>query len=126
LGCPKDEKNSTVYRTQGSSWYNIQNVILLGALAWNHNTLTSGSRDRIIYHRDVRDSSEYSAKLVGHRQEVCGIKWNPEGAQMASGGNDNKLFIWDVRNSQPTAKFSDHVAAVKAIAWSPHTVRRII
>ena len=39
---------------------------------------------------------------------------------MASGGNDNKLFIWDARNSDPLAKFSDHQAAVKAIGWNPH------
>ena len=37
------------------------------------------------------------------------------------GGNDNKLLIWDAaRCDVPSLKFSDHTAAVKAIAWSPH------
>ncbi len=40
--------------------------------------------------------------------------------QLASGGNDNKLFIWSNQSSTPLAKFSNHCAAVKAIAWSPH------
>ena len=50
----------------------------------------------------------------------CGLKWSFDLSQMASGGNDNKLFIWDARNTEPLAKFSDHQAAVKAIGWNPH------
>ena len=61
------------------------------------------------------------AKLVGHRQEVCGLKWSFDDQQLASGGNDNKLLLWCARsNSGPLAKFNQHQAAVKAIAWSPH------
>ena len=71
-------------------------------------------------HRDVRESIDYNARLVGHKQEVCGLKWSYDGTQLASGGNDNKLLLWDARNTAPLAKFADHVAAVKAIAWSPH------
>jgi cell division cycle 20-like protein 1 (cofactor of APC complex) len=61
------------------------------------------------------------SKLSSHRQEVCGLKWNPEGTQLASGGNDNRLMIWDARHANPIAKFIEHTAAVKAISWSPHT-----
>ncbi|KAF8251138.1 WD40 repeat-like protein [Wilcoxina mikolae CBS 423.85] len=92
----------------------------VGALAWNDHILTSGSRDRAIYHRDVRAPDQYIAKLTGHKQEVCGLKWNCEDGQLASGGNDNKLFVWDRLTQQPLYKFSEHTAAVKAIAWSPH------
>jgi len=40
---------------------------------------------------------------------------------LASGGNDNKLMIWQVNqtNSQEVARFNQHKAAVKAINWSP-------
>ncbi|KAF8422403.1 WD40-repeat-containing domain protein [Tirmania nivea] len=92
----------------------------VGALAWNDHILTSGSRDRSIYHRDVRRPEQFITRLTGHKQEVCGLKWNPDDGQLASGGNDNKLFIWDKLSSTPLYKFSDHTAAVKAIAWSPH------
>ncbi|KAF8471816.1 WD40-repeat-containing domain protein [Kalaharituber pfeilii] len=92
----------------------------VGALAWNDHILTSGSRDRAIYHRDVRTADQFIAKLTGHKQEVCGLKWNAEDGQLASGGNDNKLFVWDKLNTTPLFKFSEHTAAVKAIAWSPH------
>ncbi|KAH6890016.1 WD40-repeat-containing domain protein [Thelonectria olida] len=92
----------------------------VGALAWNTHILTSGSRDRLIYHRDVRAPDQWSKKLVGHKQEVCGLKWNCEDGQLASGGNDNKLMVWDKLSESPLWKFSDHTAAVKAISWSPH------
>ena len=40
---------------------------------------------------------------------------------LASGGNDNKHLVWDVkRHTRPCHAFADHTAAVKAIAWSPH------
>lgn len=92
----------------------------VGALAWNDHILTSGSRDRLIYHRDVRAPDQWLRKLVGHKQEVCGLRWNCEDGQLASGGNDNKLMVWDKLSETPLWKFSDHTAAVKAIAWSPH------
>lgn len=42
----------------------------VGALAWSSELLTSGSRDRLIYHRDHRSSDDWVKKLVGHKQEV--------------------------------------------------------
>ena len=92
----------------------------VGALAWNDHILTSGSRDRLIYHRDVRSPDQYLRRLAGHKQEVCGLRWNTEDGQLASGGNDNKLCVWDKLSETPLYRFSSHVAAVKAIAWSPH------
>lgn len=92
----------------------------VGALAWNDHILTSGSRDRLIYHRDVRQPEQWLRKLSGHKQEVCGLRWNTDDGQLASGGNDNKLMVWDKLSETPLFKLSDHTAAVKAIAWSPH------
>ncbi|CAN6657972.1 APC/C activator protein Cdh1p [Trichomonascus vanleenenianus] len=89
------------------------------SLSWNDHILTSGSRDRTILHRDVRVAEHFIKRLTGHRQEVCGLKWNPEGTKLASGSNDNKLCVWEGLNDQAVYKFQ-HLAAVKALAWSPH------
>jgi cell division cycle protein 20 (cofactor of APC complex) len=54
---------------------------------------------------------------------VCELQWNREGDRLASGGNDNKLCLWDVTTLASTAppfELMDHQAAVKALAWSPH------
>merc|ERR1719468_54825 len=93
----------------------------VGALAWNGDSLSSGSRDRLILQRDVRTPSIMpERRMVGHRQEVCGLKWSPDNQYLASGGNDNKLFVWSGAQNTPMQTYSYHVAAVKAIAWSPH------
>ncbi|KAH9962478.1 WD40 repeat-like protein [Russula compacta] len=126
----------------------------IGALAWNAHVLSSGSRDRMVHHRDVREPDMRPfRKSAGHRQEVCGLRWNSDGAShgglLASGGNDNKVCIWDLRSSRrpstrsgagnaeeggsstsasgplpsgdsPLWKFHEHTAAVKALAWDPH------
>ncbi|KAG7663427.1 CDH1 [[Candida] subhashii] len=92
----------------------------VSALAWNEHILSSGSRDRTILNRDVRIEDHFVNKFETHKQEVCGLKWNVDENKLASGGNDNNLFIWDGLNTTPLHHFSDHTAAVKAIAWSPH------
>ena len=91
-----------------------------GTLAWNSHTLSSGSRDRAILNRDIRSPSDYSSKLLGHKSEVCGLKWSYDDQQLASGGNDNQLFVWNSHSTSPILRCSEHTAAVKAIAWSPH------
>lgn len=94
----------------------------VGSLAWSGSTLASGSRDRLIYLRDVRTAQPYTSRLAAHKQEICGLKFSfDDVALLASGGNDNKLLIWNVNNQKvPLHRFADHTAAVKAIAWSPH------
>ena len=34
--------------------------------------------------------------------------------------NANQLFVWNQRSQHPVFKLTEHTAAVKAIAWSPH------
>jgi cell division cycle protein 20 (cofactor of APC complex) len=95
----------------------------VGALAWNTHILSSGSRDTCIVNHDVRVSRHNIATMRCHTQEVCGLEWNNEGDTLASGGNDNKLCLWDVATSStasPRFELTDHQAAVKALAWSPH------
>jgi cell division cycle 20-like protein 1, cofactor of APC complex len=66
----------------------------VGSLAWSSNTLSSGCKDGSIHNRDLKEKFDYVSKLY-HRQEVCGLKWSPDDAQLASGGNDNRLIVWN-------------------------------
>ena len=95
----------------------------ISALAWNNrngNILASGSRDSYIIQHDMRVLNKPICKLHGHTQEVCGLKWSPEGMQLASGGNDNCLCVWDLGTTMPRfSRANYHNAAVKAISWCP-------
>ncbi len=95
----------------------------VGCINWSHHVLATGSRDRNILMRDVRTPSHFYAKLSSHRSEVCGLKWSPDDRELASGGNDNLLMVWQpgqTSSTEPVQRFVGHQAAVKAIAWSPH------
>lgn len=96
----------------------------VGALAWNNHVLTSGSRDSNIFNHDVRIAQHHVSTLHGHTQEVCGLKWSDDGTELASGGNDNVVCLWDAAatsHNQAAPRFSltQHTAAVKALAWCP-------
>ncbi len=92
----------------------------VGCMHWNGRVLATGSKDHSIYLRDVRAPEPWTTHLRAHRQEVCGMKWSIDGTQLASGGNDNMLYIWNAQGGSPVIEFTDHKAAVKAVDWSPH------
>ncbi|CAO3588932.1 unnamed protein product [Absidia cylindrospora] len=100
------------------SWRN--HTARVGSLAWNRNILSSASRDHHIYHHDVRSPAPFFREMNVHTQEVCGLKWSLDGSMLASGGNDNKLVIWNSHENLVLHTFGQHTAAVKALAWSPH------
>ena len=92
----------------------------VGSLAWNQFIPASGSRDSMIFNHDVRVADHHIATLASHTQEVCGLKWSPDGTQLASGGNDNLLCIWDINGGEsPKFTLNDHCSAVKALDWCP-------
>ncbi|XP_055687834.1 cell division cycle protein 20 homolog [Lutzomyia longipalpis] len=97
----------------------------VGVLAWNSHIVTSGSRNGIIVNHDVRTRNHCVNRLNGHTQEVCGLRWSPDGRHLASGGNDNLVNVWPVvagshhSADQPLYTFSEHHAAVRALAWCP-------
>eukprot|EP01018_Ginkgo_biloba_P016939 Gb_40984 [translate_table: standard] len=97
----------------------------VGALAWNGPILTTGGQEGVIFNHDVRIRDHIVQTYRGHEQEVCGLKWSLSGQQLASGGNDNLLHIWDKSMASSNAatqylhRLDEHCAAVKALAWCP-------
>lgn len=71
----------------------------VSSLSWNNYILSSGSKDTKIINHDVRIRNHVIHHLIGHTQEVCALKWSPDGSLLASGGNDNLLCIWDINNT---------------------------
>ncbi|XP_065850155.1 cell division cycle 20.2, cofactor of APC complex-like [Euphorbia lathyris] len=78
--------------------------------------------DGQVINNDVRISSHIVETFRGHHGEVCGLKWSPSGQQLASGGNDNLVHIWDrsvASSTQWLHRLEDHTSTVKALAWCP-------
>ena len=105
----------------------------VSSLAWNAaGQLSTGSRDSQVLTHDLRSAGGACERMVAHEKEVCGLAWSCDSRSLASGGNDNILCIWDARKSiagnandatprkcAPRLKFTQHTAAVKALAWHP-------
>ena len=112
----------------------------ISSLAWNNYIISSGSKDKLIKNFDVRSPDGEISTIHQHKQEVCALKYSPEGDLLSSGGNDNVAYIWDVRKLnnkllnisnlndinnieystiKPFSVNNYHNAAVKAMAWCP-------
>ncbi|KAK2768337.1 ubiquitin-protein transferase activating protein [Arachnomyces sp. PD_36] len=92
----------------------------VGVMGWNKHTLSTGARSGLVFNHDVRIADHKVAELVSHTSEVCGLEWRSDGAQLATGGNDNLVSIWDSRSlSAPKFTKTNHRAAVKALSWCP-------
>jgi cell division cycle 20-like protein 1 (cofactor of APC complex) len=93
----------------------------VNTLCWNGSILTSAGNNIHIFSHDIRVPSRQPVqKYIGHTDAVCGLKWSETKQYLASGGNDNKVFIWDKRSKKHFHCFHGHNSAVKALAWSSH------
>lgn len=92
----------------------------IGALAWFGGVLSSGSSDAEIHQHDVRMRDSLIVRRVeAHKDLVCGLDYSQDG-QLASGGNDNTVCIWEnATAATPSLVLSEHRAAVKALRWCP-------
>ena len=106
----------------------------ISCLSWNEYILSSGSKDKAIKNFDIRNKHPEISEIKKHSQEICSLKYSFEGDLLASGGNDNMAYIWDIRNLnnniyyfainensklKPYAINNFHQAAVKAMSWCP-------
>jgi len=92
----------------------------VSVMGWNKHILSTGARSGLVYNHDVRIAQHKVAELVSHTSEVCGLEWRADGAQLATGGNDNLVSIWDARHlNAPKFQKTNHKAAIKALAWCP-------
>lgn len=65
----------------------------VGVLATLPQTVSSGSADRLIFHRDLRIRNEVVRVVKGYKAEVTALQWSSEG-ELASGGNDNSVRVF--------------------------------
>ncbi|WUR03627.1 APC/C activator protein (CDH1) [Vairimorpha necatrix] len=98
---------------------NLVHKSRIGVIKIENNTILTGSRDKKIKLIDTR-SGKITSVICQHSQEVCGMDLNKNFKTLVTGGNDNKMYIFDYRNLDlPLKKCNQHKAAVKGISFSP-------
>ncbi|KAH3903378.1 ubiquitin-protein transferase activating protein CDC20 SCDLUD_001010 [Saccharomycodes ludwigii] len=93
--------------------------VRIGSQSWFVNLVAMGFKSGEILINDVRIKNHVVSTWEEHQGEVCGLSYRRDGLQLASGGNDNTVCIWDSRTSIPQHIKRQHQAAVKAISWNP-------
>ena len=64
-------------------------------------------------------SESYVLKQQGHSYDIGTLAFSPDGAQLVTGGDDNKVKVWTVANGFCFVTFADHSARVSAVAFLP-------
>jgi WD40 repeat protein len=58
-------------------------------------------------------------ELTGHRGPVRTLAFAPDGKTLASGGQDNVIFIWDVQSGKALKQLRGQASHVLSVAYSP-------
>ena len=105
------------YVKEKSVYNGYHHLLRIAAVEWAGECIITGSKDQFLKIFDPRDKKPMpiSHKMEHlHTQEICGVK--QKGHFLCSGGNDNRVFIYDIRTQNTVGDYC-HNAAVKAIAW---------
>ena len=87
----------------------------VSCMEWYNNVIYTGSKDKVLKGFDARSGEESVFFPDDHSQEICGVK--AYSTYLATGGNDNWVYIYDVRKTSQPVSHYEHDAAVKALDW---------
>jgi WD40 repeat protein/tetratricopeptide (TPR) repeat protein len=59
-------------------------------------------------------------ELKGHRAEVWGLAFSPDGRQVATGSNDKTVRLWDTATGRFLRKLKGHRHWVRSVTFSPN------
>jgi WD40 repeat protein len=86
---------------------------------WDYAPLTLPSPPAPGGEGRVRGEGRELLSLEGHRGVVSALAFSPDGKQLASGGADRTIRLWDPATGKKGAVLSGHASAVGGLAYSP-------
>lgn len=71
----------------------------VASLGWSFNCVASGSKNGAVSITDLRVKTEVLTYCC-HSGEICGLKWNHNHEFIATGSNDTKVVVFDLRKKK--------------------------
>lgn len=81
------------------------------------NTILCATENGMIFHHDLRIKNTKTSEFKAHLNKICKIKIKNDHV-FASGGNDDLLKIWDIRNTKTSKLCLQHSAGVRGFEFS--------
>lgn len=99
--------------------FSLQGTLAVGSddgmvRLWNHGRICTHQIQDVFGPHCV----DGALHLRGHTRPVLALAFSPDGALLATGGDDKKLIIWSVQKKMPVLIHDQH-DALAALAWSP-------
>ena len=115
-----------VWDVSGSARITQQNQVFDASLGYDVNevawapgegaTIAAAVSNKIAYLLDA-NSGNVSKQFAGHDGKVTSLAWAPDGKLLASGGEDNAVFLWEV-DSGNSEQLGGHTDRITSLAFS--------
>ncbi|MFH0241796.1 AAA family ATPase [Streptomyces sp. HK10] len=95
-------------------------------VAWSQDGLYIAAtfKDRIVKDRvlriwEVSRGGPPLRELRGHRDDIWGVAWSPDGSRLATASHDQTVIVWDWEAGSAALTLTGHTDFVEGVAWSP-------
>ncbi len=75
---------------------------------------------------NAADVTLYLALTGGHADEVNAVAFSPDGARIASAGEDTALVLWDAASGEQLAVSYEHFSFIKSVDFHPQDADRLL
>jgi WD40 repeat protein len=79
---------------------------------------TAGGFERCVRIWDLR-TGRLCRKIKGHAFGTNGLSFSPDGATLATAGNDGAIRLWELATGDPCTVLDGHASSVGGVAFSP-------
>ena len=90
----------------------------VNALAFNHDILCSADSQGVLTYLDIRMRHCAMRVEAAHQSTACRLSWNSDLTQLASGGGDGVVRVWELRQNGCLRSLETE-GSVLGLAWHP-------